>query len=138
MIRKTIHMTIAVGLVFSILGVGFVPASYPCGGTCCMQSAMGGIQHGPGTTNMASAMGCCCTPKGSAKDFSQSCPLEQYDFPNIAIFRSSEKPTHTAVATVTSDIQIPPETWKDVSLEVWTVGTGPPFPLFLLNQSFLC
>jgi hypothetical protein len=49
-----------------------------------------------------------------------------------------ENPTHTATATVTNHIQIPPELSKGSSLEVWTVGTGPPLPIFLLNQSFLC
>lgn len=137
MIRKTIHMSITVGIVLSLLGAGVLPASYPCGGPCCTQSATAGVRQASGADSMASPMGCCCNPEGAA-DFSQGCPLEMSDFPNVAVIRPAEHPTHMAAATVTNHIQIPPALSEGSSLDVWPVGTGPPFPLFLLNQSFLC
>jgi sigma-E factor negative regulatory protein RseC len=134
MIRKAIHITITIGLVLGLLGTGVVPASYPCGGTCCMQSAM--AMRVSVAKSMANSMGCCCNPQ-RATDFSQGCPLEMARFPNVGVTRPAENPGYAAV-TLTNHIQKPPELSEGSSLEVWSFGTGPPLPLFLLNQSFLC
>ena len=134
MIQKAIHITVTIGLVLGLLGTGVVPASYPCGGTCCMQSAM--TMQVSVTKSMANPMGCCCNPEG-ATDFSQGCPLELADFPNVAVTRPAKDPSYATV-NFSNHIQTSPELSEGSSLEVWSVGTGPPSPLFLLNQSFLC
>jgi hypothetical protein len=139
MTRKTMHITLTLALALSLLGVGMVPASYSCGGTCCcrMQAGMARANSQRGPEGLSGPANCCCNRRGAARDFSQECALNMSDFPDVAVPRAGDSLV-PATDMVTNNIELSPALSEGFSQKVWTVGAGPPLPLFLFNQSFLC
>jgi hypothetical protein len=139
MIRKTMQITITFTLVVSLLGVGLVPASYACGGTCCcsMQQSMASGKPTQGSKVVSGPAGCCCHPQEPARDIAQGCRLKPSDLPRAALLRAVDGPV-PLTAIVTNPMAPLDSLSVGYSHEVHPVGPGPPLLLFLFNQSFLC
>ncbi len=135
-IRKAFRITFILALVMSLLGTGMVQARSACSGSCCVQPRMQGV-HDVSNSKDPGPINCCCKPSGVATDFTQGCPIELPVFADIAVSRA-ENPAPTTPAAVANNLHIPLEFSGGSPHKAWTLGMGPPVPLFLLNLSLLC
>ena len=139
MTRKTMHIILTFALVLIPFSVGMVYGECDCGGSCCcsMQTGIEGGNSQRSPQSLSGPAGCCCNPETPARDFSQGCPLKVSNHSHVAVVRVADNPIGVMVMA-TSHIELSPALSMDFSQEAWSVYPGPPLPLFLLKQSFLC